>query len=191
MRILQINTADQAGGAEKVALALHRSYLALGHDARLLVKSKHTVTPHVAETDPYHHTSPWGPACRQIEKIIRSLPKFRGQGRLVAGLRLIAWPRRWVHYWQGIEDFNYPYSHLILADRDWQPDIIQLHNLHGEYFDLRALPSLSHQVPVVWTLHDAWPLTGHCAHFSGIGCERWRAGCGACPDLSLHPPLRR
>ena len=191
MRILQINTADQAGGAEKVALALHRSYLALGHDARLLVKSKHTVTSQVAETDPYHHTSPWGPACRKIEKIIRSLPKFRGQGRLVAGLRLIAWPKRWVHYWQGIEDFNYPYSHLILADRGWQPDIIQLHNLHGEYFDLRALPSLSHQVPVVWTLHDAWPLTGHCAHFSGIGCERWRAGCGACPDLGLFPPLRR
>jgi glycosyltransferase involved in cell wall biosynthesis len=191
MRILQINTLDQTGGAEKVALGLHRAYLALGHDVRLLVKSKRTATPQVVETDPYQNASPWSPACRKLERLVRRFPKFRGQGRLVNTLRLIARPQRWLDYRQGLEDFNYPDSHFILADHGWRPDIIQLHNLHGEYFDLRALPPLSHRVPVVWTLHDAWALTGHCAHFAGIGCERWRCGCGACPDLSLHPPLRR
>jgi glycosyltransferase involved in cell wall biosynthesis len=191
MRILQINTLDQTGGAEKVALGLHQAYLDLGHDARLLVKRKSTATPQVVETDPYLKASPWSPACRQLERLVRRLPKFRGQGRLVAALRLIARPQRWLDYRQGLEDFNYPDSHFILADHGWRPDVIQPHNLHGEYFDLRALPVLSHRVPVVWTLHDAWALTGHCAHFAGIGCERWRFGCGGCPDLSLHPPVRR
>jgi glycosyltransferase involved in cell wall biosynthesis len=69
-----------------------------------------------------------------------------------------------------------------LDRKDWKPDIINLHNLHGEYFDLRALSSLSSQVPIFWTLHDTWSITGHCAHF--IDCDRWVSGCGDCPDLA-------
>src|SRR5262249_25661532 len=45
------------------------------------------------------------------------------------------------------------------------------------------------QVPVVLTLHDAWLLSGHCAH--SYRCERWRTGCGHCPDLATYPPVRR
>jgi len=37
----------------------------------------------------------------------------------------------------------------------------------------------------VWTLHDAWPLTGRCAYF--FDCDRWKNGCGHCPDLSRYP----
>jgi glycosyltransferase involved in cell wall biosynthesis len=53
---------------------------------------------------------------------------------------------------------------------------------------VRALAGLSRQVPVVWTLHDAWALTGHCAYF--IDCQRWQTGCGACPDLRRAPAVR-
>ncbi|HYE88385.1 MAG TPA: glycosyltransferase, partial [Vicinamibacterales bacterium] len=60
---------------------------------------------------------------------------------------------------------------------------------HGGYFDLRALAPISARVPTVVTLHDMWLLTGHCAH--SLACERWRTGCGACPDLRLSPPVRR
>lgn len=69
------------------------------------------------------------------------------------------------------------------------PDILHCHNLHGGYFDLRALPFLSHQVPTVITLHDAWLLGGHCAH--SFDCERWKVGCGRCPDLSIYPAIKR
>ncbi|WP_292517443.1 glycosyltransferase [Methanoculleus sp.] len=69
------------------------------------------------------------------------------------------------------------------------PDILHCHNLHGGYFDLRALPHLSHQVPTVLTLHDAWLLSGHCAH--SFGCERWKTGCGDCPALSIYPAIRK
>ena len=69
------------------------------------------------------------------------------------------------------------------------PDIIECHNLHGGYFDLRALPWLSRQAATVLVLHDAWLLSGHCAH--SFDCDKWQTGCGACPDLSIEPALRR
>src|SRR5262249_26763296 len=43
------------------------------------------------------------------------------------------------------------------------------------------------KVPLVWTLHDMWPLTGHCAH--SFDCDMWRTGCGPCPDLAIPPAL--
>ena len=69
------------------------------------------------------------------------------------------------------------------------PDIIHAHNLHGQYFGLRFLTQHSHQIPVLITLHDAWLLSGHCAH--SVDCERWRTGCGKCPDMSLQPPVEQ
>lgn len=68
-----------------------------------------------------------------------------------------------------------------------EPDILHCHNLHGDYFDLRLLPQLSAKLPVICNLHDAWMLAGHCAH--SFDCERWRNGCGACPDLTIPPAI--
>ena len=67
------------------------------------------------------------------------------------------------------------------------PDIVQLYNLHGGYFSPRLLPWLSRRAPLVWRLSDMWAATGHCA-YSGA-CERWRTGCGACPDLATYPGI--
>jgi glycosyltransferase involved in cell wall biosynthesis len=44
-----------------------------------------------------------------------------------------------------------------------------------------------YQGKVIWTLHDCWALTGHCAHFTYIGCDRWRTNCGDCPQRSIYP----
>src|SRR5262249_35811923 len=89
----------------------------------------------------------------------------------------------------GIEDFRYPGSRRLLQLTPQQPDLVHGHNLHGGYFDLRILPELSAQVPVVLTLHDAWLLSGHCSH--SFDCERWKTGCGRCPDLTIYPAIRR
>lgn len=66
-------------------------------------------------------------------------------------------------------------------------DLIHLHNLHGYYLNFFQLIEFlkNSKIPVVWTLHDEWSITGRCAHPSG--CNRWRMGCGRCPDLSLYP----
>lgn len=68
-------------------------------------------------------------------------------------------------------------------------DIVHLHNLHGNYFSYLALPLLSNEKPVVWTLHDMHGITGHCSH--SFSCERWQTGCGKCPDLSCYPKLTK
>lgn len=69
------------------------------------------------------------------------------------------------------------------------PDIIHLHNLHGYYINIEVLFEYFAQtdIPIVWTLHDCWAFTGHCAHFSYIGCEKWRDGCKKCPQLGNYP----
>lgn len=71
----------------------------------------------------------------------------------------------------------------------FRPDIIHLHNLHGWFLNLPMLFSYCRErkIRVVWTLHDCWPFTGHCPHFVGIGCEKWRTGCGGCPLYRQYP----
>ena len=107
----------------------------------------------------------------------------------VAGLaRFAARPRTTLLEAYGIENFHFSGSRRLLDLGGARPDIVHCHNLHGGYFDLRVLPRLSREVPVVATLHDAWLLSGHCAH--SFDCERWRSGCGHCPDLSIYPSLK-
>lgn len=68
-----------------------------------------------------------------------------------------------------------------------QADVLHLHNLHGNYFNLHALPELTAQRPTVWTLHDMQSFTGHCG-FS-YSCDRWLSGCGDCPSLDSYPAI--
>jgi glycosyltransferase involved in cell wall biosynthesis len=89
----------------------------------------------------------------------------------------------------GHEDFDFPATWKLLEIPAQKPDLVHLHNLHGAYFDLRVLPSLSARIPTFVTLHDAWMLAGHCSH--SFSCERWRTGCGSCPDLTIYPAIRR
>ncbi len=98
--------------------------------------------------------------------------------------------------YRGREDFYAPGTWHLLELFPEPVDILHLHNLHkswlndqGEYFDLRALPWLSQRLPVVMTLHDAWLISGHCAH--SFECERWKSGCGLCPDLTIYPAIRK
>ncbi len=98
-------------------------------------------------------------------------------------------PGHALDWWRGTEDFDYPGTWRLLDLPPERPQVLHCHNLHGSYFDLRALPWLSGQLPVVLTLHDPWLLSGHCGH--SFDCERWKTGCGRCPDLTIYPAVRR
>lgn len=70
-----------------------------------------------------------------------------------------------------------------------KPDIIHLHCIHGYYLNYKILFEYlnSTNIPVVWTFHDCWAFTGHCAHFYNAGCLKWKDGCGNCPLLNAYP----
>lgn len=190
MKILVLNTSDVGGGAERVAHDVHKGYLAAGHRSLLVVGKKHPKSyASTLEMDAYPPSTLLGDGCRIIERALVALPRFRGQSTLRDYCRRGAVFTRLRDWWNGIEDFNYPSSHNLLNICGFRPDVIHAHNLHGTYFDLRVLALLSQVVPVVWTLHDCWAFTGHCAH--PLRCERWLTGCGQCPDLNRLPPVRR
>ena len=69
------------------------------------------------------------------------------------------------------------------------PDIIQLHIVHGYYLDMRVLFEYlrKRNTPLVWTFHDCWAMTGHCAHFDGIKCMKWKSGCYNCKIKKEYP----
>lgn len=68
-------------------------------------------------------------------------------------------------------------------------DIVHFHGLHSGFYNYLALPLLSKQTPVVLTVRDMWPMTGHCA--LNYDCNRWLTGCGKCPYLEAHPKVER
>ena len=71
-----------------------------------------------------------------------------------------------------------------------QPDLIHLHNIHGFYLQVELLFDYikKKNIPVIWTLHDCWPITGHCAYFDYVGCNKWKTKCQQCPQhLQSYP----
>ena len=71
---------------------------------------------------------------------------------------------------------------LVERIKDYQPDIIHLHNIHGYFCNFKVLFEYLDSVatPVVWTMHDCWPFTGRCFHFAGVDCYKWKTGCYDC-----------
>ena len=70
-----------------------------------------------------------------------------------------------------------------------KPEVIHLHNIHGYYINIEVLFHYLKKVkvPVVWTFHDCWPITGHCTHFMFVNCDKWKTGCYKCPQKSRYP----
>lgn len=70
-----------------------------------------------------------------------------------------------------------------------KPDLIHLHNIHGFYLNYELLFNFlsTYNVPIVWTLHDCWSITGHCSHFVSASCNKWKTECFNCPLLSDYP----
>ncbi len=81
---------------------------------------------------------------------------------------------------------------ILGACRKFKPDVIHLHNMHCFCMHFPALFRFlkKQSAPVVWTLHDCWPFTGQCPHFAMIGCDKWRTGCGDCPQIHSYPAVR-
>lgn len=73
--------------------------------------------------------------------------------------------------------------------RSFAPDVIHLHNLHGDYINFRSLFRFikKHNIPVVWKLPDCWAFTGHCVYYDYVRCYSWKNKCGSCPQKKQYP----
>lgn len=166
MKVLQISTSDLAHGAGIAAYNLHLGLQEIGCISKMLVAEKFSNNPDIYTAKPVPNT--------KIEKILsksqtlynRALNQFLPQN--IHSLISIDWSRN-----------------SLLQEAD----IIHIHNLHwhDNNFSILNLKKICMLKPVIWTLHDMWPVTGHCIY--SFDCERWRIGCGKCPDLNSYLPL--
>ena len=103
------------------------------------------------------------------------------------------WRTRYLHRILPLTGLNYLeyLGSFKISETDYfqAADICNLHNLHRDYFSYLALPQLTQRKPAVWTLHDMWPFTGHCAY--SFDCLKWKSGCGRCPYLKTYPAVKR
>jgi len=191
LRTLTVSPRVVGGGAEKVALTLHEAYLERDVDSWLAVGFDNGHVPQSLEIPNDAHRSPWARGLLGPADSLEARSSRRGDpyGLLSRALRIAAEPLRYARVARGHEDFAFPESASLLALPPRTPDVVHFHNLHGSYFDVRALPGISAAKPTMLTLHDAWLLTGHCAH--PLDCPRWMTGCGECPDLDRYVPIRR
>lgn len=160
LRIVHINLTDSQGGAGIAARRLHLALRRAGHDSRMLVWRKYT-------DDPFVEIFEKGAFNRALSQVAgRKLDEF------------------------GLQYLFHPAS-MRLHGHPWlrQADIVNLHLGHGGYLSTRALPRLSQRTPLLWTMHDLWAVTGHCA-FAAADCKRWLTGCGDCPRLDDSPAVR-
>lgn len=84
---------------------------------------------------------------------------------------------------------KYATKKLVEQIKDIKPDIIHLHHLHGYYINIEVLFEFLEKanIPVIWTFHDCWSITGHCTHFDFVSCEKWKTECNHCPQIKEYP----
>lgn len=116
----------------------------------------------IADDDDYHIGSEIE---RYIHAVFARLFDGMGYGSVLATLSFIKW----------IEQYD--------------PDVINLHNIHGYYINIVILFRYlkKSRAKIVWTFHDCWPFTGHGALCDAKKCERWKNGCFKCPMKSDYP----
>ncbi len=95
--------------------------------------------------------------------------------------------RRKLAYWLADDIDLFSSDHILKTEEFKKADIIHCHNLHGNYFNLNTLEKISRTKPVVWTLHDMWPITAHCAH--AFGGKINNEGFFVCPSLNIPPAI--
>lgn len=73
--------------------------------------------------------------------------------------------------------------------KEYDPDVIHLHNIHGYYINLEVLFNYLKECgkKIIWTLHDCWAFTGHTPYCDSVNCEKWIRGCCDCPLIKAYP----
>lgn len=160
MKLVMLNTYDNAGGAAIATYRLHRGLRSIGVDSQMMVMRKETDDPRVIGPEPQN----------DLKKTITFFDARRDA-------------RFTFHcYAREKKLFSPARCHDKLAPRvaAINPDIVHLFWVNSGFLKIETLRQF--KKPIVWTLHDMWPFTGGC-HYDDE-CGRFRQSCGQCPILS-------
>jgi len=65
-----------------------------------------------------------------------------------------------------------------------QADIVHFHIIDEGAISLFEFAEMVKNKPSVWTIHDFWPMTGHCTcPMHPFDCKEYKTGCQKCPDI--------
>ena len=164
MRVVQLNLSDyyMNGGTSIAMYRLHIALRKAGLDSKILCKLK------TIETSQNIVQIQRSMTVKLLEKILKEgVTSQLGLNNLSA-----------------ISSFNIINNQLCL-----DADLLNLHCIHEDFFIYLLLPLLTENKPAVFTLHDMWAFTGHCAY--SYDCDRWKIGCGKCPYPDSSPSIKR
>ena len=140
---------------------------------------------------------------RQLYEGVQKDPRFETfflEGRETEGSDWYIYPKRgFFKYINSVKSYisnnqrkvdEYAYKRIINIITTYEIDIIHFHNIHGNYMGIEDILEIQKYCKIVWTLHDMWLLTGHCAQ--PINCSKWIVEeCNQCNRLDLYPMVRK
>ena len=136
MNLLILNTFDNQGGAAIATYRLHCGLRSIGINSRLLVQGK--------KTDDY---SVIGPTTKWQKVLALLRPHFDGiVTNLYRKRQKVIFSPAW-----------FP-EKLASKVTSLKPDIVHFFWVSGGFLQIETLRKIKQ--PIVWTLHDMWPLTG-------------------------------
>lgn len=168
MKVTLINHSDIVGGASIVSLRLLDALIAEGIDARMIVKRAK------------------GPAHSAITEIgggLNDKAAFFGERFRIFMANGFSRDR--------LFKVSTADRGLSVADHPWiaDADVVVLNWFNQGMMSLDEVRRIGDTGrPVVWTMHDMWPMTGICHHAGD--CKKYMSVCGNCPFLAPSGPVR-
>lgn len=134
----------------------------------------------------------YGGSCKLFLPNTKTNRLAKTQGKQIYGTRLNVPLHRIWYKITGLQDIFSIFDTFILISklRKYRPDVIHLHIVNDFYINTPLFFSFcnTYRIPIIWTMHDCRAITGRCAYFDEIGCDKWRSGCGKCPQKILYLP---
>lgn len=166
--VLHINVRLSEGGAAMVARGLMDAWISAGGDATFLFGY-----------GPSAGRSPLADPPQRVQLTSRPVAAANFASSRLFGRDL---------------DFMTDESLAVLRSCIGQADLVHLHCIHSYFVGTRRILTEIERagLPVVWTLHDSWTMTGRCAIPGPTSdCDEWRTGCQTCPHLGAYPAALR
>ena len=160
MRVLIINTAERIGGAAIAASRLMEALKNNGIKAKMLVRDKQTDQITVVA----------------LKKTWKNIWNFVWE-------RLVIWSNnKFKRHDLFAVDIANTGTDITSLPEFKQADVIHLHWINQGMLSLKNIKKIIDSgKPVVWTLHDMWPITGICHH--AVDCKLYTTHCSNCPQL--------